>query len=69
MGTSSLQNWCIYMYQITYDAGDNVMLTLYNVSLTSQNHGNTVTRVIIAKQTVINEVYIFSRKYRYSNIY
>ena len=31
------------------------------------NHANTITRVIAAKQTVINEVYVFSMKYRYSD--
>ena len=41
------------------DAGDNVTLTLYNVTLTSQNHVNTITSVIAANQTVINEVYVF----------
>ena len=36
----------------------NVTLTLYNVTLTSQNHVNTITSVIAANQTVINEVYV-----------
>ena len=35
------------------------MLTLYNVTLMSQNHVNTITSVIAAKQTVINEAYVF----------
>ena len=41
---------------------DNVMLTLHNVTLTSQKpcqHNNTISSVIAAKQTVINEVYVF----------
>ena len=33
-----------------------------------RNHANTITSVIAAKQTVINEVYVFSIKYRYSYI-
>ena len=49
-------------------AGDYMTLTLYNVTLTSQNHVNTIASVIEAKQTAINEVYVFSTKYRYSNI-
>ena len=32
------------------------------------NQANTITSVIVAKQTVINEVYVFSIKFRYSNI-
>ena len=39
---------------------DNVTLTLHNVMLISQNHVNTITNVIAAKQKVINEVYVFS---------
>ena len=36
-----------------YDnAGVNMRLTLYNVTLTSRNHVNTITSVIAAKQTV-----------------
>ena len=31
-------------------------LTLQNVTMTSQNHANTITSVIAAKQMVINEV-------------
>ena len=31
-----------------------------------RNHANTITSVIAAKQTVINEVDVFSIKYRYS---
>ena len=42
---------------------DNVTLTLHNVTLTSQNHDNTIPSVIVAKQTVINEVYVFFEKY------
>ena len=34
-----------------HNAGDNVTLTLYNLTLTSQNHVNTITSVIAAKQT------------------
>ena len=41
------------------NSGDNVTLTLYNVTLTSQNHLNTITSVIAAKQTVINKVMFF----------
>ena len=44
------------------NAGDNVMLALYNVTLTSQNHASTITSVIAAKQTVINEIYVFFNK-------
>ena len=51
------------------NAGQNVTLTLYNVTLTSQKSClSTKTSVIAAKQAVINEVYIFSIKYRYSDI-
>ena len=32
------------------------------------NHAKTITSVIGAKQTVINEVNVFSIKYRYSDI-
>ena len=46
---------------------DNVKLTLNNVTLT-KNHANKITSVIAAKQTVINEVYVFSIIYRYSDI-
>ena len=34
----------------------------------SRNHANKITSVIAAKQTVINEVNVFSIKYRYSDI-
>ena len=44
---------------------DNVTLTLHNVMLMSQNHANTITNVISAKQKVIKEVYVFSIKYCY----
>ena len=40
------------------NAGDNVTLTLNNVTLTPQNQASTITSVIAAKQTVINEVYV-----------
>ena len=33
-----------------------------------RNHTHTITSVIAAKQTVINEMYAFSIKYRYSEI-
>ena len=33
-----------------------------------RNHINTITSVAAAKQTVISEVYVFSIKYRYSDI-
>ena len=43
-------------WRIYFDnAGDNVTLTLYNVTLTSQHSVNTMISVIAAKQTVINE--------------
>ena len=48
--------------------GDNVTLTLYNVTLTSKKVSYTITSSIPAKQTVINEVYVFSIKYRFSDI-
>ena len=48
--------------------GDNVTLTLYNVTLTSKKASYTITSSIPAKQTVINEVYVFSIKYRFSDI-
>ena len=41
---------------------DNVTLTLYNMTLPSQNHAKTITSVIAAKQMVINEVMFFSNK-------
>ena len=44
------------------NAGDDVTLTLYNVTLTSQNHVTPITSVIAAKETVINEVYVFFNK-------
>ena len=59
---------------IFYDnAGDNVALTLYNVTLMSHYYVNKITSVIAAKQTVINEVHVvvvcfFSIKYRYNRI-
>ena len=46
---------------------DNVTLTLHNLTLT-RNHANTISSVIAAKQTVINEVYVYSIIYRYSDI-
>ena len=45
--------------------GDNVALTSHNVMLTHRNHANTIRSMIAAKQTVINEVYVFSIKYRH----
>ena len=36
---------------------NNVTLTLHNVTLTSQNHANTMTSAIAAEQTFINDVY------------
>ena len=42
---------------------DNVTLTLL---IKTRNHANTITSVIAAKQTVINEVRVCSIKYRYS---
>ena len=48
---------------------DNVMLTLHNVAMRSQKPcANTITSVIAPKQTVKNEVYVFSIKYRSSDI-
>ena len=48
---------------------DNVRLILYNVTLKSQKPiASTITSVIAAKQTVINEVYAFSIKYRFRDI-
>ena len=47
------------------NAGDNVTLTLYNVTLTSQKHVNTLTNVIAAEQTIIIEdCFFFAIKYR-----
>ena len=43
-------------------------MDVYNVTMTSQKHFNNITSVIAAKQTVINEVYVFSIKYPYSDI-
>ena len=34
----------------------------------TKKHAYTITSVIVAKQTVIDEVYVFSIKYRYSHI-
>ena len=34
-----------------------------------RNHDNTTTSVISEKQTIINEVYVFSIEYRYREIY
>ena len=36
---------------------ENVTLTLHNVSI-HKNHASTITSVIAAKQTVINEVFV-----------
>ena len=41
------------------NADDNMTLTLYNVTLTSRNHFNTVTSTNAAKQTVINEAIFY----------
>ena len=57
----------MYSEDLLYYAGDIVTLTLYNVRYTSQKHVKTFTSVIAAKTTVINEVYVFSIKYRYSD--
>ena len=38
---------------------DNVTMTLHNMTLTSHKPYNTITSLIAAKQTVINEVYAF----------
>ena len=43
------------------NAGDNVTLTFYNLTLT------TITSVIVAKQPALYEVYVFSITYRFSN--
>ena len=43
------------------NGGINVMLTLYNVTLRHRNHVNTITSVIAAKQTVINEAYVIEK--------
>ena len=47
---------------------DNVTLALHKVTLTSQNHVSIITSVIAAKQTVINEVYVFCNKVFFNKI-
>ena len=47
---------------------DNMTLTLHNMTLTSWKPCQHNTSVIAAKQTVINEAYVFSIKYRYSDV-
>ena len=42
---------------------DNVTLTFHIVTLTLHTHVITITRVIAEKQTIINEVHVFSRKH------
>ena len=42
------------------NACDNRTLRLYNMTLTSLNHFNTITSVIAAKQTVIKEAYVLA---------
>ena len=39
------------IYEDFDNAGDNVTLTLYNLTLMSQKHVNTITNVIASKQT------------------
>ena len=45
------------------NAGDIVMLTLYNVTLTSHKPFKHNKNVIAAKQTVVNEVYVIFNIY------
>ena len=48
------------------NAGDNVTLMLYNVTLMHINHVYTITSVIAAKKTGLIEVYgFFSKILRY----
>ena len=46
----------------------NVMLTLYNVTLTSQKPCLQNNKCDRSKTNGLNEVYVFSIKYRYSDI-
>ena len=49
-------------------AGVNVTLTLYNMTLTSQKPCQNNNKCDCSKTNDLNEVYVFSIKYRYSDI-
>ena len=52
------------MSKLFFDkVGDNVTLTLYNVTMTSQKPFNSITSVIEAKQTAKMKLMFFSIKY------
>ena len=50
------------------NVGDNVALTLYSVTLTSQKPCKHNIKYACSKTDGSNEVYVFSIKYRYSDI-
>ena len=50
------------------NAGDNMTLTLYNVTLTSRKPSLHNNKCDCNKTNGLNEVYAFSIKYRYSDI-
>ena len=50
------------------NAGDNVTLTLYNVTLTTQKPCLHNNKCDCSKTNSLNEIYVFSIKYNYSDI-
>ena len=53
---------------LTYFYFNNVMLTLHKVRLMSQKPCKHTNKCDCSKQTVINEVYVFTIRYRFSDI-
>ena len=54
--------------RINFDNADNVALTLYSVTLTSQKPCKHNNKYDCCKTDGSNDVYVFSIKYRYSDI-